>query len=263
MNVKLFIFIINLIWLTSCVEQVKESVRSLTGSPPASVEDSPASYKPEPPPAMDQDQAIQISPKERTLTLFAQFNRSPDDTLYGLVMSEFTANKALFNVPTDEALKTALNRSITNIQQGDRLTLRLLVQLLPILPGDNKEFLRGVIARGFDSAPGVLSDILARSNEDKLCLIVSLIPPEVTPEAKKDFLENRLNTLLALSGDTTLGPFGRGYADACIRTLQLALNMTPAETNGTAPVAAEPPVAVPDQAPVDAVPAPVTTPVTP
>ena len=259
---KSLILLINLLWLTSCVEQVKQRVSTLLGNPPAPLEDSPASYKPVPPPSVEQDKALQISPKERVLSLFAQFNRSPDDTLYGLVMSEFSANKALFSVPTDEALKTELNRSITNVQQGDRLTIRLLVQLLPVLPGDNKEFLRGVVARGFDSAPGVLSDVMARSNEDKLCLLVGIIPPEVTPEAKKDFLENRLNNLLGLSGDTTLSALARGYADACIRTLQLALNLTPAETNGTVvvPQTTEPPAVTPAVAPVDPV-AP--TPVTP
>ncbi len=241
---KSLILIINLFWLTSCVEQVKQRVGALVGNPPAAVEEDSASYKPEPPPAVDQDKPLQITPKERVLTLFAQFNRTPDETLLGIVQSEFTVNKAQFGLTLDAALKTEINRAVSNVQQGDKLTLRLLVQLLPQLQGENKEHLRGVIARGFDSVPGLVCELLGKSGEDKLCVLVNLIPPEVTPEAKKDFLESRLAATNLLKADGTLSVTARLYADACVRTLQLALNMTPAETNGTQ--------TVPDAAPLDA-----------
>jgi hypothetical protein len=245
--VKSLILIINLLCLTACVEQVKQRVGALLGNPPAAVEDDSASYKPEPPPAVDQDKPLQITPKERVLTLFAQFNRTPDEALLGIVQSEFTVNKAQFGLTLDAALKTEINRSVANVQQGDKLTLRLLVQLLPQLQGENKEHLRGVIARGFDSAPGLTCDLLGKSGEDKLCILVNLVPPEVTPEAKKDFLESRLAATTLVKEDGTLSVTARLYADACVRTLQLALNMTPAETNGTQAV----PDSAPAVAPVD------------
>ncbi len=241
---KSLILIINLLCLTACVEQVKQRVGALLGNPPAAVEEDSASYKPEPPPAVDQDKPLQITPKERVLTLFAQFNRTPDETLLGIVQSEFTVNKAQFGLTLDAALKTEINRAVANVQQGDKLTLRLLVQLLPQLQGENKEHLRGVIARGFDSVPGLTCELLGKSGEDKLCILINLIPPEVTPEAKKDFLESRLAATNLLKADGSSSVTARLYADACVRTLQLALNMTPAETNGTQPV--------PDAAPLDA-----------
>lgn len=207
---------------------MKQRVSGLLGNPPAT-EDNSASYKPEPPPAVDQETPIQISPKERVLKLFAQFNRTPDEALLGIVQSEFTTQKSLFGLTMDEALKTEINRSIPNIQQGDKVTLRLLVQLLAQLQGENKEHLRGVIARGFDSMTGQTCEYLGKSGEDKLCIIVGLIPPEVTPEAKKDFLESRLAALTVLKADSSLSPTARLYADACERTLQLALNVSPAE----------------------------------
>lgn len=182
---------------------------------------------------MDQDKALQITPKERVLTLFAQFNRTPDETLLGIVQSEFATNKALFGLTLDAALKTEINRAVPNVQQGDKTTLRLLVQLLPHLQGDNKEHLREVIALGFDNVPALTCDLLGKSGEDKLCVLVNLIPREVIPEAKKDFLESRLAALNLLKTDGTASATTRLYADACVRTLQLALNMSPAETNGT------------------------------
>ncbi len=247
---KSLIFVINLLWLTSCVEQVKQRMSSLLGNPPTPVEDNAASYKPVPPPALDQDKALQISPKDRVLTLFAQFNRAPDETLLDIVQSEFTLNKALFGLTIDAALKTEINRAVSNVQQGDKTTLRLLVQLLPQLQGENKEHLRGVIARGFDSVPAVTCDLMGKSGEDKLCIMVNIIPPEVTPEAKKDFLESRLNALILQRVDTSVGATAKIYGDACIRTLQLALNMTPAETNGTTATPEPPTVAPVDPTPV-------------
>jgi hypothetical protein len=225
------------------------------------VEDGGASYRPEPPPAVDQDKPLQITPKERVLTLFAQFNRTPDETLLGIVQAEFATHKAVFGLTLDASLKTEINRAVPNVQQGDKTTLRLLVQLLPHLQGENKEHLREVIARAFDSVPGIACDLLGKSGEDKLCVLVNLVPPEVIPEAKNDFLQARLVGVGLVKNDGTLSPTARLYAEACLRTLQLAVEATPVEPESAplppdAAPAVDPTVPAPAQDPAAAPPTP-------
>jgi len=219
--VKTLSLLIILLASAACVEKIKGYVGL---KPTAELEAEPVAYKPEPPPSVETDRTIQLTPKERVLTLFAQFNRSPDETLAGLVLAGVSENKTLFTTKIDDALKTEINRSIPLVQQGDRLAIKLLAQLLTQLVGENKEHLRGVLAQGFDSAPAMTAEYITRMNEEKLCNLILLVPLEVTPEAKYDFLLARFTALTALRTDTSLAPGTRLYVDTCARTLEIALN---------------------------------------
>lgn len=233
--------LIILLTLTSCVEKLKSSVGL---GQPSEEQSTPAAYKPEPPPSVETDRTIQLSPKEKLMTLFSQFNRSPDETLAGLVVAGFTQNKTAFSAKMDDELKTELNRSVSLIQQGDRLAIRLLAQLMTQLVGENKEHLRGVLARGFDSAPALTAEYLVKMNEEKLCSLALLVPVEVTPEAKYDFLLARLAAMNALKVDTTLNPSVRLYIDTCARTLEIALNPSSEPTPAAESAPATDPVPV-------------------
>ncbi len=216
--------LIILLLLTGCVEQIKQRVESLLGED-APVKDptAPEEYKPTPPPVMEQDKIIQVSPKERLFSLLEQFNRTPDSTLMTMVIKEFTVNKAIFSTTIDPALYSALNRTVPNVQQGDISTLQLLTQLLPLLNGENKEHLFGILARGFDSAPALLADLMGRRTEDKLCNLVNIVPPEVTIEEKRNFLESRLAGITAAKDGVGNNAAAFAYLEACQKTLQLTL----------------------------------------
>lgn len=216
--------LIILLLLTGCVEQLKQRVENLLGEDvPVKDPSAPEEYKPTPPPVMEQDKIIQVSPKERLLSLFEQFNRTPDSTLMTMVVKEFTVNKAIFGEKVDPALYSALNRTVPNVQQGDLSTLQLLTQLLPLLNGENKEHLFGILARGFDSAPAVLADLMGRRTEDRLCNLVNNVPPEVTLEEKRNFLESRLAGITSAKESVGNNAAAFAYLEACQKTLQLTL----------------------------------------
>ncbi len=272
-NVKTWVILICLMLASSCVEQVKQRVGALLGESSETTEAVSEEFKPIPPPSLEQDKIVQVSPKEKLISLFEQFNRSPDDTLKGLVLAEFVNNKGLFSQTLDPQLVNALNRSVPNVQQGDAVTIHFLTQLYSHVVGDNKEHLRSVLARAFDSAPNILSDYMARMGEDKLCIIVGIVPPEVSPESKRDFLMTRWQDLTALKQSNGTSPAGLLYVDACLRTLNLALNPsgepTVAPESAPVPVPAEasPPATTIDNSAPPAteaiVPAPAPAPATP
>ncbi len=252
---KNIILLTSLILLTSCVEKLKSRLESALGQKPKVEEAVEKEYIPEPPPSREKDQILQVSPKERLISLFEQFNRGPDSTLLQLVYQEFANNKSVFTAALDPNLATAFNRTIPNVQQGDSTTFQLLTQLVPLVVGENKDHLLGVLARGFDSAPGVLADYMSKRSEDKLCNFVLLVPLEVSVEAKRDFLETRVVAINQAKEGVGSNLAAKNYLDACLRTLDLHLAPMANESEAapTAPAEpVEPPQPTNDQAPAPA-----------
>ncbi|MFP5459336.1 MAG: hypothetical protein ACLGG7_11435, partial [Bacteriovoracia bacterium] len=200
--------------------QLQETVRGFFGARPAEPEAS-AEYTPTPPPALEADKVVQLSPKEKVLTLIEQFNRSPEDVVAGLIINELTQNRSIFPASEDAALKNVLNRLVPWVQQGQPQTLSLLLQLAPLLLGENKELVRAIVSRGFDSDPVFLITLLLKRGEDKLCYLSSLVPPEISPDNKLNFLLSRREQFLELKLDTSLTAAQLSFLETCIRTIEL------------------------------------------
>jgi hypothetical protein len=225
-----------LFFLVSCqaVENIKQRTLEMVGQAPApiTVDDT---FTPEPPPSMEKDVIVKLTPKEKILTLFEQFNRGPDDYLLGLIISELTQNKALFTTARDSSLENVLNRLVPWVQQGQVHTLSLLVQMLPVMVGENKDLVKIILSRAFDSAPILLIDMLLKRSEDKLCYMASMTPTEVSVDNKRNYLESRRDQLAALKDAPGLTAAHLNYLELCLRTLELTL----------APKDAPPPVEAP------------------
>ena len=246
--------------LTSCVEQAKNRAGALFGVAPETAEEVPEEYKPVPPPAMEQDKIVQVTPKDKLMSLFGQFNASPDETLKGLVQVEFANNKSLFTPKLDEELAQAFTRAIPNVQQGEPITIQLLSQLYAGMLGENKEHLKGVLSRALDSAPALLADHMGRLGEDKPCNLAGVVPPEVIPESKRDFLLGRWQALSALKQGQGVTPVAMIYVNACLSSLSLLLgpeSTPPADAPAPAEGEAVEPAA---PAPQESNPAPSVTP---
>lgn len=250
-----------LLFLVSCqaVETIKQRALEIAGlaPEPVVVEET---FTPEPPPSMEKDAVVQVTPKEKILALFEQFNREPDDYVLGLIITELTQNKALFKSERDPSLANVLNRLVPWVQQGQSQTMGLLVQMMPLMLGENRELVKIILSRAFDSAPLLLIDMLTRRSEDKLCYMASMTPPEVSMDNKRNYLESRREQLTALKETTGLTATHLNYLEVCLRTLDVTLAPkdapppTPTPTTGSAAVTIEPAAT----APVDTA-----TPVTP
>lgn len=243
---KIYFFLI-FVLTAGCqpLEQVQETVRGFFGARPAEP-DVTTEYTPTPPPALEADKVVQLGPKEKVLTLLEQFNRAPEDVVAGLIINELTQNRSVFLATEDAALKNVLNRLVPWVQQGQPQTISLLLQLAPLLLGENKELVRSIVSRGFDSDPVFLINQLLKRGEDKLCYLSSLVPSEISTENKLNFLLSRREQLLELKLDTSLTAAQLSFLETCIRTIELT-------TTPIAPAApAEPPApavqAAPDSA---------------
>lgn len=225
-----------LLFLVSCqaVETIKQRALEMAGLAPAPivVEET---FTPEPPPSMEKDAVVQVTPKDKVLALFEQFNREPDDYVLGLIINELTQNKTIFKAERDQALANVLNRLVPWVQQGQIQTMSLLVQMLPLMLGENRELVKIILSRAFDSAPLQLIDMLTRRMEDKLCYMASMTPPEVSMDNKRNYLESRREQLTALKDTTGLTATHLNYLEVCLRTLDVTL----------APKDSPPPVAAP------------------
>lgn len=242
--------------LTSCqyVEQIKQKIPFLKKE---SVVVEPKEFVPQAAPPIEEDKVVQFTPRDRVLNLLEQFLNSPDATMLDIVIQEFTKNRSVFTTALDPDLQTVLNRAIPPIQQANPNVLYGMTQLLSFLIGDNKEHLRSVLSRGFDASPFELAKLMSERGDDKLCYISSLIPPEITQDMKRNFLESRLTAVV--NAKTVGDPKANIYLDQCERTLRLALNQ-PMNTEA-APAA---PTEAPAEAPVEAAPdASLESPVTP
>lgn len=247
--------VLPLLLLTSCLQQAKDRVRALLGQETQQVETATSEtpeFKPEPPPAIEQDNIVKVSPKERLLTLFEQFNRTPDAASLQVVLTEFNSHKNVFTNQLDLPLKSVLNRTIPNIQQGDYNTLQLLTQLLPVLTGENKDHLFNVLANYFESSPTQLAEVMSKRPEDKFCTFALQVPSSISPEDKRNFLEARM-IAIAAAKETVGNNFAVfNYLEACWKGLGLQLGTqtaAPAEpaadpvapsTEPAAPSASEP-----------------------
>lgn len=231
-QISLFVLLL----LVSCqaVETIKQRALEMAGLAPAPVVVE-ETFTPEPPPSIEKDAVVQVTPKDKILTLFEQFNREPDDYVLGLIINELTQNKSIFKAERDQALANVLNRLVPWVQQGQIQTMSLLVQLLPLMLGENRELVKIILSRAYDSAPLQLIDMLTRRMEDKLCYMASMTPPEVSVDNKRNYLESRREQLTALKDTTGLTATHLNYLEVCLRTLDVTL----------APKDTPPPVAAP------------------
>lgn len=209
------------------LEQLQQRARGVLGLDRDDPAPAAAEFTPAPPPTLESDKVVQLGPKEKVLTLFEQFNRAPDDYLAGLIVNELTQNRGLFTATEDGALKHVLNRLIAGVQQGQPQTLNLLLQIQPLLLGANKELVRSVLARAFDSVPLELMGLLLKRGEDKLCYLASIVPPEIAVEEKVNFLTARRDQLLELKLDPALGAAQLAYLETCVRTIELTTTPPP------------------------------------
>ena len=223
--------------LVSCqyVEQIKQKIPFLKKETAVT---EPKEYVPQAAPALEDDKVVQFTPRDRLLNLLEQFLNSPDATMLDIVMAEFDKNRSVFTTTIDAQLITVLNRAIPSIQQADPNVLFGMTQLLSFLVGDNKEHLRLVLSRGFDVSPMELAKLMSDRTDDKLCYISSLVPTEINPDMKRNYLESRLANVL--NAKTVGDPKANIYLDQCERTLRLTLNQ---------PVSGEPTAVVPEAAP--------------
>ena len=182
------------------------------------------------PPAIENDKVVQFSPKERLLALIEHFNRSQDNSTLAITIDEFNKQKQLFGTVKDQALVTVLNGSILGVQEKNRNTIQLLVQLHGILVGENLKFLRTILARGFDYDPVTTANLLIKFEQDKNCSIVTELPDELQKDEQAYFLDNRLNMVAPARLVTGQSPLFTPFLDTCVSQLRLAL------TKETAPV---------------------------
>ncbi len=222
------------------VEEGRRRVRGLLGlsvpTPPAEAPE----YAPAPPPALEDDKVMQLTPKAKLLALLGQALDSGDATARELFLEDLAAKRDLFGAARDPELASALNRAIPAVQAADRNTLQLLVSAFPLLVGENKDHLRTILGRALDHAPALALPMIAKSGQDRLCLTAASLPEEVGPEAKRTFFETRLAGLSAARAALGSDAVTLALLDACERSLQLELEKIPAP----APVA-DPDAAVP------------------
>lgn len=203
-------------------------LKQLLGNDPVEVtEDVSKEYVPKPPPTLEKDAVVHFTPKEKLLALFEQFNRDPDAAGQAQVLEEFRQNRNLFGLSRDGELVTVLNKTVPNIQAKNQLTLALLIQLLPLLDGPNKEYLRGLIALGLDNVAHWIAEMMVKFGEDKTCSFATLLPSDVGTEDKTTFLENRLNALLASRQLVAQQAALSHYLDLCVQLVQGALPPPP------------------------------------
>ncbi len=234
------------------VEQIKQKIPFLKKENTVA---QPKEYIPQAAPTMENDKVVQFTPRDRLLNLLEQFLNSPDATMLDIVMAEFSKNRTVFTTTIDPQLQTVLNRAIPSIQQADPNVLFGMTQLLSFLVGDNKEHLKSVLSRGFDASPMELAKFMSDRGDDKICYISSLVPPEISADMKRNFLESRLNSVL--SAKTAGDPKANVYLDQCERTLRLALNQPTGEETPVAPAATEALVVEPStDAPAEPTPTP-------
>lgn len=238
-----------LLLLVSCnalekgLQHARETL-SNNASKPQVAPDPATEYKTIAPPPIDKDPVVQFTPKDRILALLNQFNSSPDNAQLALTVEELTKNKGIFGPTRDVALVSALNGAIVNLQENDRNTVQLLVQLMPLLEGQNQTHLRGVLARGFDYSPQATVDMLTKFGEDKTCASVLVIPPEIGAEEKGDFLRDRSQALSAAKTVAGKPPLYYLYLDACL-SLLAPLIPAPAAIDGPQPTDPPPAPQVP------------------
>lgn len=236
------------------MENIKQRALELAGLAPAPVVVE-ETFMPEPPPSMEKDAVVQVTPKDKILALFEQFNREPDDYLLGLIINELTQNKSIFKAERDPSLANVLNRLVPWVQQGQSQTMSLLVQMLPLMLGENRELVKIILSRAFDSAPLLLIDMLTRRMEDKLCYMASMTPSEVSIDNKRNYLESRREQLTALKDTTGLTATHMNYLEVCLRTLELTLAPKDAPPPVEAPaITIEPTAAPPVEPPTPATP---------
>lgn len=230
--------IIILFSLQSCqvVDKVKNLISRFQDEQPTTP--VAAEFQPVAPPEIEKDKIIQISPRDRMITLLQQFNNSPDETLLQMVLVEFEKNKSVFTQVIDAGLKTEINRAIPSLQQGNTVTLKCMTSLLSFLVGENKDHLRSVLSRAFDSMPLELAQILSKRSDDKICYISSLVPPEIEKEARKNYLQARLNSVIDVKSKSNLEAQTAIFLDQCEKTIRLELN-----TDGSGNIEPTPPVA--------------------
>ncbi len=223
-----FFFISASLLLSSCqvVEQVSGKLRTLVGRPATPVESAP-DFVPPPSPEPERDRVLQVSPREKVLSLFEQFVRTPDTFTSDLLIELLEKNKSLFGASRDEALRNNLNRLIPHVQNGDQVTILLLAKLHPRFLGENKDQLRSVLARAFDFHPRVLADTLMRLNEDKLCYLAQVVPAEIEESSKRTFLEVRRQGIEEVKRATGVTAGLLAYLEVCAKTIDLQLGTLP------------------------------------
>lgn len=227
----------------SAVQKAREA---LNPTAPAVVEETSTVYKIVPPPAIENDKVVQFTPKDKLLALIEQFNRSPDDSLLAITVEEFTKQKQIFGSQEDASLVTVLNGTISLVQSKNKNAIQLLVQLHGLLVGENQQFLRSILARGFDFAPTLTVNLLNKFEQDKNCSMVTVTPAEIPADESFSFLDNRLNAVaparLVVGQSALYVPF----IDTCLAQLRLALSAyttpAPAEAPSSPDAAAAAPL---------------------
>ena len=214
---------------------VQKAREALDQAPATLPTDSTPTYKVVVPPALENDKVVQFTSKDRLIALIGQFNSSPDDSLLALTTDEFLKNKQIFGVKRDAELVTALNGTIQLIQDKNKNAIQLLVQLHPLLVGDNQTFLKTVLARGFDSAPTLTVNLLNKFEQDKLCTLVTMTPEEITKEERYSYLDNRLNVIAPARLVTGQSPLYTPYIDTCLSQLRLEMSKENPPTDAIPP----------------------------
>jgi len=239
------------------MESAIEKAREMLGKQPvAAPEEATPEARVTPPPSLEDDKVVQFTPKEKLVALVKQFASSPDDSLLAITVDEFGRQKQAFGLTRDVDLISSLNGTIPLIQEKNRNAIQLLVQLHPMLVGENQAVLRSILARGFDFAPTLTVNLLNKFEQDKTCTLVMTTPEDVASDERFSYLENRLSVLAPARLVAGQSQYYILYVDTCLSQLQLELNKERARLS----IPASDPSVAPDSA---TAPLPTETPTTP
>jgi hypothetical protein len=187
--------------------------------------ETPVVYAPQSP-AFEQDAIIQQSPKIKLLRVLEQFTESPDHTFKKIVVEEFKKNPGIFTAQGDNELKAGLNRLIPLVLQANELSIELLMDLKQILIAKNQEHVKNILAQAFNTNSLIIIKKLVKSDEDRNCSLIHLLPNGLSPEEHRAIVESRV-TVLQKDKEFVTDEIISNYFERCLQNLRSKLRELP------------------------------------
>ena len=169
------------------------------------------------------DLSLKSSPLKKFLTMVDDFRSTPDLDIKDKVIAFLKLNPTLFTDVLNPELEASIYRLRELLVQRNKSTYRFLLELMPLLKGENLEMLKRFYSISIDNDLNEFLNLYSKST-DTNCMIITYLSDPQTDEEKYNELSERFKALEAYLASDKISPITKVFGDKCHLVLKLQVD---------------------------------------